>query len=235
MTTTSGTTPHRSAGAVDLPEFAVDAVLLDLDGTLVDSASALVRTWSRWAAEHSVTPDQMRAVVAHGLTAAALVAALLPAEQVAAGLARIDELEIADVEDVTALAGSEAFVSALPVERWAIVTSGNRRVAEVRLEAAGLVPPPVMVTADDVCRGKPDPEPFLLGAARLDVAPSRCLVVEDSPAGLAAARAAGMATVGVTTTHPARDLHADHVVEGLQNLRVDVDGGRLTIGVTGTA
>jgi mannitol-1-/sugar-/sorbitol-6-phosphatase len=239
VTTTTGSTPNLSsvdaAPVVDTPRFAVDAVLLDLDGTVVDSGPALVRAWSRWAAEYAITEEQLGAVVAHGLTAAALVSALLPDDQTEAGLARIDELEIGDVAGITALPGAEAFVAALPPGRWAIVTSGIRRVAQVRLRAAGLAPPPVLVTADDVRHGKPDPEPFLLGAAGLGVSPTRCLVVEDSPAGLAAARAAGMATIGVTTTHPATELQADYVVEGLQNLRVDLDGGGLTIGVAGTA
>jgi mannitol-1-/sugar-/sorbitol-6-phosphatase len=93
----------------------------------------------------------------------------------------------------------------------------------------------VLVTADDVRRGKPDPEPYLLGAQRVGVDPARCLVVEDAPAGLAAARAAGMPAIGVTTTHAATDLDAHVVVEGLQNLRVGVDDGALTIEVTGGA
>ena len=95
-------------------------------------------------------------------------------------------------------------------------------VAEARLRAAGIDPPAALVTADDVRRGKPDPEPYLLGAARLGVEPARCLVIEDAPAGLAAGRAAGMQTVGVATTHEAADLDADLVVAGLQDLHVDV-------------
>jgi sugar-phosphatase len=229
VTTTTGSSPRTST------ELSADAVLLDLDSTLVDSMPSLVRSWSRWAEEHALTPAQVRSAVGHGLTAAAIVARLLPPEQCAAGLARIGELETSDVADVTALPGAHELLSALPPDRWAIVTSGNQQVARARLRAAGLPDPAVLVTADDVRRGKPDPEPYLLGALRVGADPARCLVVEDAPAGLTAARAAGMLAIGVTTTHAATDLDAHVVVEGLQNLRVGLDGDALTIVVTGAA
>ncbi|MEQ4206053.1 HAD-IA family hydrolase [Actinopolymorpha sp. B17G11] len=229
MTTTTGG-PGRTTAALT-----ADAVLLDLDSTLVNSLPSLIRSWSQWAEEHALTPAQVRAALGHGLTAAAIVARLLPPERRAAGLARVGELETADVADVTALPGAKALVAALPPDRWAIVTSGNQLVARARLRAAGLPEPTVLVTADDVGRGKPDPEPYLLGARRVGADPARCLVVEDAPAGLAAARAAGMRAIGVTTTHPAADLDADVVVEGLQNLRVELDGAALTIVVNGEA
>ncbi|WP_020573472.1 HAD-IA family hydrolase [Actinopolymorpha alba] len=230
MTTTTGSTSNLADA-----ELTVEAVLLDLDGTLVDSTPALIRAWSRWAVEHSVTREEFSRVVGHGLTSAAIVAALVPADQVAAAHRRIDELEVADVDGITALPGAREFVSGLPVDRWAIVTSGNRAVAQARIEAAALPVPPMLVTADDVRRGKPDPEPFLRGAERLGIEPSRCLVVEDAPAGLAAARAAGMRSVAVTTHHSPAELDADLIVEDLQNLRVEVDGTALTIRLAGTA
>ncbi|MGH3491487.1 MAG: HAD-IA family hydrolase [Actinopolymorphaceae bacterium] len=229
MTTTTGG-PRRTTAALT-----ADAVLFDLDSTLVNSLPSLIRSWGRWAEEHGLTAEQVRAAIGHGLTAASIVARLLPPEQRAVGLARIDVLETSDVADVTALPGAHTLLSALPANRWAIVTSGNQLVAKARLAAAGLPEPAVLVTADDVRRGKPDPEPYLLGAQRVGVDPARCLVVEDAPAGLAAARAAGMSSVGVTTTHDAADLDADVVVEGLQNLSVRVDGAALTIEVTGGA
>ena len=117
----------------------------------------------------------------------------------------------------------------MPGGRWTIVTSGNRAVAGARLRVAGLPVPQTLVSADDVRNGKPDPEPYLLGAKRLGIAPERCVVVEDAPAGLAAARAAGMATIAVTTHYGRAELDADLVVEDLQNVRVEVDGHALTI------
>jgi mannitol-1-/sugar-/sorbitol-6-phosphatase len=227
VTTTTGSSPSRTT------DFSVDALLLDLDSTLVDSMPSLVRSWSRWADEHSLAPAQVRTAIGHGLTAAAIVARLLPPEHRPAALARIDELETSDLDGVTALPGAHALLSSLPADRWGIVTSGNQMVARARLQAAGLPDPAVLVTADDVRRGKPDPEPYLLGARRVGADPARCLVVEDAPAGLAAARSAGMRSIGVTTTHTAADLDAHVVVEGLQNLRVRVDGAALTIEVTG--
>jgi sugar-phosphatase len=206
----------------------VDAVLLDLDGTLVDSYPALVRSWSTWAAEYGVGKDEFTAVVGHGLTSAAIVRALVPSDQAVSAQRRIDELEATDLTGIQALPGAREFTGALPSGRWAIVTSGNAAVATARAKAAG-ISHEVMVTADDVREGKPHPEPYLLGAKLLGVPPARCVVVEDAPAGLAAARAAGMRSIAVTTQHPASELDADIVVEGLHKLRVTVDGQDLRI------
>ena len=197
-----------------------DALLFDLDGTLVDSTPAVLRSWTRWAVEHGVTAEQFAAVHSHGRTAAELVADLLPAHRVPGAVARIEELERSDTEGIAALPGAAELLATLPADRWAIVTSGVRPLARARIAAAGLPVPGVLVTADDVARGKPDPEPFLLGAARLAVPAQRCVVVEDAPAGLAAARAAGMRSVAVTTTHGTDDLAADLVVPDLSALTV---------------
>lgn len=202
-------------------DLTADALLFDLDGTLVDSTPAVTRAWTRWAVEHGVTAAQFRAVHAHGRTASALVADLLPAAQVPAAVRRIDELELADVDGVVPLPGAGALLTALPADRWTIVTSGNRVLATRRIVAAGLPVPSRFVTADDVRHGKPDPEPYLAGAALLGVPPERCVVVEDAPAGLTAARAAGMATVAVTSTHTADELKADLVVADLSRLAVE--------------
>lgn len=211
-----------------------EAVLIDLDSTLVDSSQALVRCWGRWMREFGVTDEEFSAVVAYGLTSAAVVAALLPTGQVPAALRRIEQLEALDVDGVLALPGARAFTEALPEDRWAVVTSGTTAVATARLAAAGLSTP-TLVTADDVRRGKPDPEPYLLGAHRLGVDPARCVVIEDAPAGLASARGAGMRSIAVTTSHPADALDADLIIEGLHELRVDLDAGVLAIRPTDRA
>ncbi|MGW0229044.1 HAD-IA family hydrolase [Actinopolymorpha singaporensis] len=225
------TPPRTDHEPTSTPVLRAEAVLLDLDGTLIDSTEALRRSWTTWAIEQELTQQDFARVLGHGLTSAAIVAALVPPERIAAAQARIDELEVEDVAGIVALPGAQAFVSSLPAGRWTIVTSGNRAVAGARLRAAGLPVPDTLVSADDVRNGKPDPEPYLLGAKRLGIPPERCVVVEDAPAGLAAARAAGMATIAVTTHYERAELDADLVVEDLQNVRVEVDGDDLSIAV----
>lgn len=188
-----------------LPARTFAAVLFDMDGTLVDSTPAVVRCWARWADEHHVPAAALANT--HGRPAAEIIADVLPAEQVPAALTRIVALELADTDGVVPLPGAlDALRATAPA---AIVTSCTRDLALARIAAAGLPTPAVLVTADDVRVGKPDPEPFLLAAAHLDVAPDRCLVVEDAPAGLAAGHAAGAATLAVAGTHDLAGLVAD--------------------------
>jgi sugar-phosphatase len=201
-----------------------DAVLFDMDGTLLDSAASVVRSWTRWAEEFDVPLSALTGRSFHGVPARDIVATLLPDGDLEAAHARIVELEVLDAADCTALPGAVAALTAA-VGRAAVVTSCSAPLAAARLAASRLPVPAVVVTADDVVRGKPDPEPFLSAARRLGADPRRCLVVEDAPAGLAAGSAAGCATVAVTTTHDPADLTADLVVGTLADLVVNVDGG----------
>jgi mannitol-1-/sugar-/sorbitol-6-phosphatase len=219
--------------------FEVDALLFDMDGTLVDSTGSVLRSWATVAAEFAIPADLYAAVPRHGRPSVEILADLVPRDVVAPAAARLDELELTDTADVTLLPGAAALLAAAPPGRWAVVTSAGRELARVRLAAAGIVldgaaaahaAPPRLVTIDDVSRGKPDPEPFLLGAKLLGVSPERCLVFEDAPAGLAAARAAGASTIAVTTTHTADQLDADLVVPDLTGIRVEQDGdGRIIV------
>jgi sugar-phosphatase len=193
-----------------------EAVLFDMDGTLVDSTPAVVRSWLRWAAEEGIDPRRLQG--SHGQPSAQIVARLVEADRFAESLARIDALELEDTDGVVLLQGAVEALAAWPPDRVAIVTSCTRALAEARIAAAALPQPKVVVTADDVLRGKPDPAPYLLGAQHLGVDPRDCLVVEDAPAGLASARAAGCATLAVTTTHPEHELDADLVVERLSDV-----------------
>ncbi|MEU0588960.1 HAD-IA family hydrolase [Streptomyces sp. NPDC006132] len=195
------------------------ALLFDNDGTLVSSLASVDRCWTRWAAEYGITAEEFARVELHGRPAAEIAADLLPAHVVPEAVARIEDLEVEDVPGggVHLLPGTRSFLDALPAERWAVVTSATRRLAEARLDAVGILPK-MLVAADDITRGKPDPEPYLLAARALGVDPARCVVFEDAPAGLAAGRAAGMTTVALTTTHQAHELHADLVVEDLSAL-----------------
>ncbi|MER5476369.1 HAD family hydrolase [Streptomyces sp. NPDC002734] len=200
-----------------------DALLFDNDGTLLSSLDSVTRSWTAWAHEHGVTREQFGAIELHGRPAAEIVADLLPADRVPAAVARIEEIEVEDVPygGVTALPGTREFLHGLPADRWAVVTSASRRLAEARLAWVGLTTT-TLVAADDITCGKPDPEPYLLAAKALGVDPSRCLVFEDAPAGLRSGRAAGMRTVALATTHPAHELEADLVVPDLSALSAQV-------------
>ncbi|MCP9208087.1 HAD-IA family hydrolase [Streptomyces cucumeris] len=203
-----------------------DALLFDNDGTLVSSMESVVRCWTRWAGEYGVSEEEFAAVELHGRPANDIIGDLLPAERIAGARARIDALELADVPGgVKLLPGTAELLTGLPAARWAVVTSANARLAAARLTEVGLRPG-TLITADDITRGKPDPEPFLLAAERLGVDPARCVAFEDAPAGLASARAAGMRTVALTTTVPRAELIADWVVEDLSAVSAQAtDGG----------
>ena len=220
----------RSLGSLDSRTFA--AVLFDMDGTLIDSIPVVIRSWLRWAQEEGVDPRRLAGF--HGVPARGVIAALLPAERVDSALARIEGIEIADTEAITVLPGALDALTALSgttddVDRCAIATSCTRPLADARLLATRLPAPTVVVTSSDVPRGKPHPDPFLLAAARLRVDPTDCLVVEDAPAGLEAGRAAGCATLAVSTTTAAADLVADAVVGTLADVRFSVVGGRVHV------
>ena len=209
-----------------------EALLFDNDGTLVSSLESVHRCWTRWAEEFGITAEEFARVELHGRPAVEIAADLLPADVVPRALARIEQLEVEDVPNggVHLLPGTRVFLDALPADRWAVVTSATRRLAEARLEAVGILPK-TLVAADDVTRGKPDPEPYLLAARELGVDPARCVVFEDAPAGLRAGRAAGMTTVALTTTHQAHELDADLVVDNLSALSALVTGGSVEISV----
>ncbi|MCM1938684.1 HAD family hydrolase [Streptomyces sp. G3] len=208
------------------------ALLFDNDGTLVSSLDSVRRCWTRWAVEYGITAERFGRVELHGRPAAEIAADLLPTARVAEAVARIEQLEVEDVPGggVHLLPGTREFLDALPADRWAVVTSATRRLAEARLDAVGILAK-TLVAADDITRGKPDPEPYLLGARALGVDPAACVVFEDAPAGLRAGRAAGMRTVALATTHPAGELDADLVVEDLSALSALVTDAGIEISV----
>nr|WP_186807592.1 HAD-IA family hydrolase [Microbacterium testaceum] len=197
-----------------------DAVLFDLDGTLVDSTASVVRSWRRFAEHFDVSMEALHAN--HGQPARTLVGLLLPTERHAEALAHVTDLEVTDAVGLLPIRGAADFFAAVPADRRAIVTSGSVPIATARLAASGYDRPDVFVTVDDVVNGKPHPEPFLTAAARLGVDPARCLVVEDAPAGIAAARAAGCAVLALTGTTAEDELTADLVVDGLDAVRLEV-------------
>ncbi len=204
-----------------------DAVIFDMDGTLIDSIPAVERSWATWAAEHDLEVDVIRRY--HGVPAAGIVDLLVPQERRAAALRRIEEIEVDDVEGIVVLPGAAEALTALHDAKNAIATSCTRDLARARITATGLQAPSILVTASDVTRGKPDPEPFLTAARLLGADPARCLVVEDAPAGVTGAKAAGCATLGVLTTTPAAQLPADALVENLASVRFSVADGLIRI------
>jgi sugar-phosphatase len=177
-----------------MPEFrnhSYAAFLFDMDGTLLDSSAVVHRVWGSWAKRHGIDAASLMAKV-HGVRSEDTVRRFAGATvDVARETAWIVEAELRDVDGVVALAGIHAFIEALNPGTWAIVTSAPRALAEVRLRAVNLPIPEVMIAGEDVQRGKPDPQGFLLGAQRLGVNIGECLVFEDSPAGVAAAKASG--------------------------------------------
>jgi sugar-phosphatase len=194
-------------------------VLFDMDGTLVDSTKAVNRSWQQWADEMGF--GALFSGVQHGRPAREMVADLVSADKVASSIARVTELELADTNDISILPGAAELMASLPEHRRAIVTSCSRDLCRIRLAAAGFDAPAVVVTIDDTVKGKPAPDPFLEAADRLGLDARQCVVIEDAPAGLAAGRAAGCATIGVVGTHAADELDADLVVPSLDRLRIE--------------
>jgi sugar-phosphatase len=202
------------------------AVLFDCDGVLVDSGASVERAWRRWAVERGLDGDAIVAV-AHGRRTEDTMRELGLSGDLVAGVELLEGYEIADAPSVHAFPEAAALLAELPPGSWAVVTSGTRALATSRLTAAGLPLPAVLVTADDVRAGKPDPEGYLEAARRLGVVPADCLVVEDAPAGVQAALAAGMRVVGLTTTHAAAELQAATLVASWDEVAATLAGGAL--------
>ncbi|KUN28700.1 HAD family hydrolase [Streptomyces antibioticus] len=200
------------------------ALLLDMDGTLVNSDAVVERLWRRWADRHGLDGDEVMKVV-HGRQGYASMALLLPDRPMAqnhAENARMLAEETADMDGVVAVPGAEAFLASLAGVPHALVTSADVALSTARMAAAGLALPEVRITAESVGASKPDPEGFLKGAAELGVDPAQCIVFEDSGAGITAGRAAGMQVVGVG---PRADFHEpDVVVRDLTQVRVEARG-----------
>jgi sugar-phosphatase len=203
------------------------AVLFDLDGVLVDSRESVERVWGRWAEAHGIDMERVLEVM-HGVRSSEVVAALAPELDAEAEGEGLDRAQAADPDGVVAVPGAEELLAA--VQAGTVVTSGRRELAEARLGFAGLPVPAEMVCAEDIARGKPAPDGYLLGADRLGYEAGECVVIEDAPAGVAAALAGGMRVIGVTTTHAAAQLSdANAITASLQGVRA-VPGGLEVVG-----
>jgi sugar-phosphatase len=186
---------------VSLPATGFAAFLFDMDGTILSSIASAERAWSAWAQRHGLDVASFLPTI-HGVQSVETIRNLaLPGIDPIAEAALITQAEMDDVEGIDPIAGAGAFLSALPADRWAIVTSAPRELAARRLAAAGLPLPPLLISAEDAARGKPAPDCFLLAAERLGVGVEACLIFEDAPAGIAAAVAAHAPVVVITATH----------------------------------
>ncbi len=200
--------------------FACDGVLFDLDGVLVDSTAVVVRTWHSWAEKRGFDAERI-VEFAHGRKAAETIRTVAPHLDPDAEVAELERAEAENLDGVLEVGGARELLSSLPPDGWTVVTSGTRSLARGRLERLGLPLPERFVSADDVANGKPHPEAYLMGARILGVPPESCLVVEDAPAGVRAARTAGMRVMALATTYPAEDLHeADVVATALAEISV---------------
>lgn len=202
------------------------AFLFDMDGTLLNSIAAAERVWSIWAQRHGLdVPAFLKTI--HGARAIdTITRQALPGIDPEAEAQWITEAEINDVEGVVAIPGAVTFLSSLPGDQWALVTSAPRELALRRLQAAGIAPPAVMVTAEDVAVGKPNPACYVLGAQRLGVPVEDCLVFEDATVGIRAGEAAGMDVMVVTSTHHTVMLTEHPSIDGYEQLKArrDTDG-----------
>jgi sugar-phosphatase len=203
--------------------FPCSAVLFDCDGVLVDSESVIHRSWTRWAHHFQIDPPLVLAAV-HGRRSQDTVAQFIAAAGQEEALAIIDAIELDDASAVTAIPGAVDLLASIPRERWAIVTSGSRALAGARMAAASIPVPQVLVSGQDVRHGKPHPEGYLAAARLLGVAPEHCVVVEDAPAGIRAAREAGVGYVLGVGRFDTTEDRPDVATPDLRNVRWRGDG-----------
>jgi sugar-phosphatase len=197
----------------------VRGILFDMDGVLVSSLGSVERSWAKWGEMRDV--DAALAIkTAHGQRAIDTIRRLRPDLNDIEELKLIEEIEIADKEDIQVLAGVQNMLAALPQKYWTIVTSATEKLARARLEYAGFTVPERIITADMVTQGKPNPEPYLRGAALLGQKPKDCLVIEDSTSGAIAGHAAGCKVLATLFSHTVESLTAaDWIVQSLETVQ----------------
>ncbi len=206
-----------------MPSFHCSAILFDLDGVLVDSTLAVAEQYTIWARENGLDPAEVMKA-AHGVRTVEVIRRVAPHLDAEAETKKIEDRE-AVVANIIAMPGAVDLLHSIPKGRWCVVTSGTRFLATTRMRKFGIPVPDVLVTADDVKQGKPDPEPYRKGAELLKVDPATCVVVEDAPAGIRSAHAAGMKVISLPSTYPEAELHeADAIVPALSGIHVTLDG-----------
>jgi mannitol-1-/sugar-/sorbitol-6-phosphatase len=209
-------------------------ILFDMDGILISSVGSVERSWTKWARMRDVDPAYALTII-HGRRAIETVAMLRPDLDPGEELKLIENIELADGKDITVLPGVRELITALPKDRWTVVTSATERLARMRLEASGFTLPERLVTAETVNEGKPNPAPYLAGAALLGFAPEECVVFEDSASGVAAGCAANCIVVATTFSHEAEHLEcANYILRDLTGVTAEVlpDGAGLALRFT---
>ena len=200
-----------------------------MDGVLVNSGNAVERVWHRWAIAHNLDPAYV-IEHAHGRRSAETLRVVAPELEADRENLKVEQMEIEDKEGIVAVPGAIALLAQLPEDRYTIVTSATPALAVARLEHVGVPMPTRFITADDVVNGKPSPEPYLKGAALLGVAPTDCLVFEDTLAGIRSAQAAGMRVIALQTTYPAEELATAHaVVRSFEQVEVQVQADHIEV------
>ncbi len=200
---------------------ACQALLFDLDGTLIDSTDRIDRLWRWWAERHGIPFEQLEGKI-HGRPAVESFRLIDPSLPIEQEVQELEAEEVRDMHDVRLIPGARELLGRLEASRWAIVTSGSPRVAHARINHIGLPMPRVLITAAEIEHGKPAPDGYLLAARRLGLRPADCVVLEDSPVGVEAGKAAGMRVVAIAYTHAAGELEgADALVADLSDIQVE--------------
>jgi sugar-phosphatase len=202
-----------------------------MDGVLINSTPAVARVWRRWALEHGFDPEEVVAK-AHGRPSIATLREYLPNADHARANREMERREMEDLAGVVPLPGAQQLLGVLPPERWTIVTSSTRPLAELRLRTAGLPVPTGLVTADDVKNGKPHPEPYLKASSALGFPPDECVVVEDVPSGIRSGKAAGSKVIAFRTTTRDSELRqagADWVLNNCGDITLLQDNPELAL------
>jgi sugar-phosphatase len=212
-----------------MPTFHCSAILFDLDGVLIDSTASIARRWAKWAERQGLDPANVLEVI-HGRRSVEVIQLVAPHLDVIAETIRIEQSVTDDADP--AIPGAVELLRSLPEKAWCVVTSGTKSLAIARMKVAGLPLPKILVGADDVTKGKPDPEPYLKGAELLGFSAAECIVIEDALAGIRAAHAGKMDVIAMATTYTVDELkEADAVVKGLQQIRVTEAQGKLRVEV----
>jgi len=207
-------------------------ILFDLDGTLVDSWKCVEYAWQSWCFEHGLPYNDLVERF-NGTRAIDIVKTLKPELDPEQELAKLNNLELSQAKNISLIPGALEIIKLIPKNKWGIVTSGTQEVAHHKLNYAKIDLPNVLITAEKITQGKPHPQGYLKAASMLNIDPKQCLVFEDAPQGLKAARTAGMKVIALSTTFPASALsEADACIDNYNCINISLDNSQIDISIT---